>query len=121
MSGPVLAAVFISDVPEGLSSAAGMEATGRSVGYVFGVRGGIAVASGGAALVGYVALGSASRAVVAVITAVAAGSILTTVADTMIPEAFERTRTWTGVITSLGFLVAFAIEQVGARAGRVEP
>ena len=32
----------------------------------------------------------------------------------MIPEAFERTRTWTGVITSLGFLAAFAIEQVGA-------
>ncbi len=114
VNGPVLAAVFISNVPEGLSSAAGMKATGRSVGYVFGVWGGIAVASGGAALVGYVALGNASPTVVAIITAVAAGSILTMVADTMIPEAFGRTRTWTGVITSLGFLVAFAIEQVGA-------
>ena len=28
----------------------------------------------------------------------------------MIPEAFEETRTWTGLIASLGFLVAFAIE-----------
>src|SRR4051794_32325813 len=37
VSAPVLAAVFISNVPEGLSSAAGMKANGRSAGYVFGV------------------------------------------------------------------------------------
>jgi ZIP family zinc transporter len=29
----------------------------------------------------------------------------------MIPEAFERTRTWTGVIATVGFLLAFAIER----------
>jgi ZIP family zinc transporter len=114
VSVPVLAAVFISNVPEGLSSAAGMRAGGRSARYVFGVWGGIAVASGLAALVGYAALGSAPPAVVAVITAVAAGAILTMIADTMIPEAFERTRTWTGLITTAGFLVAFAIERLGA-------
>src|SRR3712207_4215608 len=114
VSAPVLAAVFISNVPEGLSSAAGMKANGRSAGYVFGVWGGIAVASGLSALVGYAALGSAPPGVVAVITAVAAGAILTMIADTMIPEAFERTRTWTGLITTLGFLVAFAIERLGA-------
>src|SRR4051794_33143467 len=49
----VLAAVFISNVPEGLSSAAGMKRAGRSAGYVFRVWGGIAIASGIAALVGY--------------------------------------------------------------------
>ncbi|MGY1622511.1 ZIP family metal transporter [Geodermatophilus sp. SYSU D00965] len=110
VSASVLAAVFISNVPEGLSSAAGMKANGRSARYVFGVWGGIAVASGLAALVGYAALGGAPPEAIAVITAVAAGAILTMIADTMIPEAFERTRTWTGVITTLGFLVAFAIE-----------
>ncbi|MGY1594737.1 ZIP family metal transporter [Geodermatophilus sp. SYSU D00708] len=110
VSASVLAAVFISNVPEGLSSAAGMKANGRSARYVFSVWGGIAVASGLAALVGYAALGGAPPEAIAVITAVAAGAILTMIADTMIPEAFERTRTWTGVITTLGFLVAFAIE-----------
>jgi zinc transporter, ZIP family len=109
VSASVLAAVFISNVPEGLSSAAGMKAGGRSARYVFGVWGGIAVISGLAALFGYAALGGAAPEVVAVITATAAGAILTMVADTMIPEAFEQTRTWTGVITTLGFLVAFAI------------
>jgi ZIP family zinc transporter len=29
----------------------------------------------------------------------------------MIPEAFAQTRTWTGVITTVGFLVAFAIDR----------
>jgi ZIP family zinc transporter len=108
----VLVAVFISNIPEGLSSAAGMKAGGRSARYVFGVWGGIAVVSGLAALVGYSALGDASPQAVAVITAVAAGAMLTMIADTMIPEAFERTRIWTGGIASLGFLVAFALELV---------
>jgi zinc transporter, ZIP family len=105
----VLAAVFISNVPEGLSSAAGMKRSGRSARYVFGVWGGIAVASGLAALLGYVLLDGAPPQVEAVITAVAAGAILTMIADTMIPEAFENTHAWTGLIAAVGFLTAFAI------------
>jgi zinc transporter, ZIP family len=111
VSASVLAAVFISNVPEGLSSAAGMKRSGRSAWYVFGVWIGIAVLSGLSALIGYAALGSAPPELVAVLTAVAAGAILTMVADTMIPEAFQKTILWTGVITTLGFLVAFAIER----------
>ena len=109
----VLAAVVISNVPEGLSSAAGMKRNGRSAAYVFGVWTTIAVVSAVAALLGYVALGGAPPELIAVITAVAAGAILTMLADTMIPEAFETTRTWTGLITTVGFLLAFAIDQLG--------
>jgi zinc transporter, ZIP family len=107
----VLAAVFISNVPEGLSSAAGMKAAGRSARYVFGVWGGIAVASGLAALIGYLTMQSATPELTAFITAVAAGAILTMIADTMIPEAFERAGVYTGLITTLGFLTAFAIDR----------
>jgi ZIP family zinc transporter len=108
---PVLAAVFISNVPEGLSSAAGMKRSGRSAAYVFGVWTTIAVLSGLSALIGYLALGGAPPELIAVITAVAAGAILTMIADTMIPEAFENAHLWTGLITTVGFLVAFAIER----------
>jgi ZIP family zinc transporter len=109
-----LAAVFISNVPEGMSSAAGMKSKGRSAAYVFGVWGSIAAVSAIAALVGALALDGAPPEAIAVITAVAAGAILTMIADTMIPEAFEETRTWTGVITTVGFLVAFAIDRAGS-------
>jgi len=107
----VLAAVFISNVPEGLSSAAGMRRAGRSARYVFGVWGGIALASGLSAMLGALLLDGAPDQLVAVITAVAAGAILAMVADTMVPEAFERTHLLTGLITALGFLAAFAVSR----------
>ena len=109
VSTSVLAAVFISNVPEGLSSAAGMKRSGRSARYVFGVWGGIAVISGVSALLGNLLLDDVSPQTEAVITAVAAGAILTMIADTMIPEAFERTHAWTGLITTHGFLAAIAL------------
>lgn len=113
VSPAVLVAIFISNVPEGLSSAAGMKQAGRGAAYVFGVWGGIALASGLAALVGYVTLDGVSPAVVATITAVAAGAILAMLADTMIPEAFEKAHVLTGLITALGFLTALAVHVAG--------
>lgn len=109
VSTTVVAAVFISNLPEGLSSAAGMKRAGRGPRYVFGVWGAIALLSGLAAAGGYLLLGAASPEAIAVITAVAGGAILTMISDTMIPEAFETAHAWTGVITSLGFLAAAAI------------
>ncbi|NTW39093.1 MAG: ZIP family zinc transporter, partial [Cellulomonadaceae bacterium] len=79
----------------------------------FGVWTMIAVASGVAAGVGYLALGGASPTTIAVITAVAAGAILTMIADTMIPEAFAQTHLLTGLVTSVGFLVAFVVSRMG--------
>jgi ZIP family zinc transporter len=90
-----------------------MKRSGRSARYVFGVWGGVAVASGLAGLLGCLLLQGASPEVVAAITALAAGAILTMVADTMIPEAFERTHMYAGLIATLGFLTAFVIGRAG--------
>ena len=109
----VLAAIAISNLPEGLSSAAGMKRAGRSARYVFGVWVGIAVISGVAAAVGALLLQDASATTIAVITSVAAGAILAMIADTMIPEAFERAHVFTGLVTSLGFLAALTIDRLG--------
>jgi zinc transporter, ZIP family len=108
-----VAAVFLSNVPEGLSSAAGMRRAGRSAGYVFGVWGGIALASGVASLVGNVVLAGADPELIAAVTGVAAGAILAMLADTMIPEAFEEAREYTGLITVAGFLAAFVLSKLG--------
>jgi ZIP family zinc transporter len=105
-------AIFLSNFPEGLSSAVGMRKAGRSLGYIFGVWGAIAVASGIAAAVGNVALAGASPQVIAATTTVAAGAILAMLADTMIPEAFASAHDYTGLITVIGFLVSFALSKV---------
>ncbi|GGL14316.1 ZIP family metal transporter [Mangrovihabitans endophyticus] len=104
-------AVFISNIPEGLSSAAGMRNAGRSSRYVFGLWGGIALISGLAAVAGYTVLGAAPAALLAGITALAGGAILAMIADTMIPEAFDQAHLLIGLITVAGFLTAFALSQ----------
>lgn len=109
-----VSAIFLSNVPEGLSSAAGMKKAGRSAAYIFGIWGAIAAASGVAALVGYTAFENVSGAVVAATTAVAAGAILAMLVDTMIPEAFDEARDFAGLITVAGFLAAFALSKMGA-------
>lgn len=106
-------AIFLSNLPEGLSSAAGMKKANRSAAYVFGVWAGIAAISGVAALLGYTIFSGFSKEIIAGTTAVAAGAILSMLADTMIPEAFEEARDFAGLITVLGFLAAFVLTKMG--------
>lgn len=108
-----VAAIFLSNIPEGLSSAAGMRKAKRSIGYVAAVWIGIAVISGIASLVGYSVFQHFSAEVVAATTAVAAGAILAMLADTMMPEAFEHAHDLAGLITVLGFLAAFVLSKLG--------
>jgi len=107
-------AIFLSNVPEGLSSAAGMKRAGRSALYVFGLWSGIALISGFAAFIGYAVFAAFSYEIIAATQAVAAGAILAMIADTMIPEAFERAHDYAGLITVAGFLAAFTLSKIGA-------
>jgi ZIP family zinc transporter len=107
-----VAAVFLSNIPEGLSSAAGMKQAGRSTTYIFGIWGSIALISGIAALLGYALFSHFSVEVIAATTAVAAGAILAMLTDTMIPEAFAQAHDFAGLITVLGFLAAFVLSKL---------
>ena len=103
----VVVAVFLSNVPESMSAAAGLRATWSS-GRIYALWGAVAVVSALAAAAGYALLGDASGNWVAAIQAFAAGAILTMLADTMMPEAFEAhgRSPFTGVVTTLGFAVS---------------
>jgi ZIP family zinc transporter len=69
-----VAAIFVSNVPEGLSSAAGMKNAGRTRMYVFGLFTIIAVFSGLASLAGYTLLQGVSPEAQAATTALAAAT-----------------------------------------------
>jgi ZIP family zinc transporter len=112
VSSVAVIAIFLSNLPEGLSSAAGMKKAGRSALYVFGVWGGIALISGISALLGYGVFSHFSNEVIAATTAVAAGAILAMLADTMIPEAFAEAHDFAGLITVVGFLAAFVLSKL---------
>jgi ZIP family zinc transporter len=106
-------AIFLSNLPEGLSSSAGMKKAGRGAVYTFGVWSGIALISGAASWAGFSVFSHFSQNVIAGTTAVAAGAILAMLSDTMIPEAFEYAHGFTGLITVAGFLTAFLIGKMG--------
>lgn len=111
VSAVTVAAVFLSNVPEGLSSAAGMKTAGHGARYIFGVWTGIAVASAIAAMVGNAALAGADPDLIAAVTAIAAGAILAMLVDTMIPEATENSHDYSGLIAVFGFLGAFMLSK----------
>lgn len=105
-------AVFLSNIPEGLSSSAGMKAEGRTLPFVLALWGAITITAGLASLIGYVAFDGVAPAVVAAVQATAAGAILAMVVDTMVPEAFEGTHDYAGMIAVAGFLAAFALSKM---------
>ncbi|WP_295795763.1 hypothetical protein [uncultured Microbacterium sp.] len=113
LSIPIVAAIAISNIPEGLSSTAAFKQDGSRGRTVALLWGGITAASVLAAVVGYLALQTAPPELIAIITSVAAGALLAMVANTMIPEAFERLHLLTGLWVTLGFLLAFVMHELG--------
>ena len=69
----------------------------------------VMVVSGLSALAGYALLDGASPHVIAFVLSFAGGAILTMLADTMMPEAFEHEGKLVGLVTTLGFALAFGI------------
>ena len=108
-----VAAVFLSTLPEGLSSAAGARAEGKTATYTFVLWAGIALACGLSSFAGYTLFDGASPQVLAAVQGVAAGAILAMIIDTMAPEAFEGTHDFAGLIAVFGFLTAFGLSKLG--------
>ncbi len=102
-------AIFLSNIPEALSSSVGMKAAGRSRRSVFGLWLGITAMSGVVSLIGYAVVSQFAPEWVALIQAIAGGALIALIADTMIPEAFAETHDLTGFIAAFGFLSGFAL------------
>ena len=107
-----LVAVFISNVPEALSSTSGLAASGWRSRVILGMWTLIALVSALASLAGFAVFQDSSPNTIAFVLAFAAGAILTMLADTMMPEAYEHGGKLVGVVTTLGFAVAFTIHQL---------
>jgi ZIP family zinc transporter len=105
----MIAAVFLSNLPEAIGATSGLKESGWRPGHLFGMWLGVAIVSGLAALFGYAAFDGASDEVVALVLAFAGGALLTMLVDTMVPESFELNGPVAGLLTTLGFGVAYAI------------
>jgi ZIP family zinc transporter len=107
-----LAAVFISNLPEAISSTSGLVSSGWAKSRILWMWVAIALISGVASLAGYALFQDSPPDTVAFVLAFAAGAILTMLAQTMMPEAYEHGGKLVGVVTTLGFAVAFTIHSL---------
>jgi ZIP family zinc transporter len=105
----VLAAVFLSNLPESIAATTGLRAGGWRPRRIMTLWLVVTLACAVAALAGYGLLEGASQGTVGFVNAFAAGAILTMLADTMMPEAYARGGRTVGLVTTLGFGLAFAI------------
>lgn len=109
VSAAFLVAVLLSNVPEAFAASTGLAQAGWASRRILGLWTGVAAVSGLAALVGFAVFDSASAGTIAFVLSFAGGAILTMLADTMMPEAFEHGGKLVGVVTTFGFALAFAI------------
>jgi ZIP family zinc transporter len=107
VSASFLAAVFASNLPEGLAGARDLRDEGRSPAWILGLWLAVVVASAVAAGLGFGLLGDMAPGPAAIVQAFAAGAILAMLADSLVPEAFEYGGIGVGLATVFGFSFAF--------------
>lgn len=108
----MLVAVFISNLPEAIGATSGLLKGGWRRLSILGMWALVVAVSGAASLMGYTLFANASPDVMAFTLAFSAGALLTMLADTMMPEAYKDAGQLAGIVTTLGFGVAFWISML---------
>jgi len=99
----LLAAIYVSNLPEGVGGATELEAAGRSRRQALRLWVAVSVACALATPVGYALMDITSDDFQGGINGFAAGALLVMLVDSMIPDATERSGRTTGLVTTLGF------------------
>ncbi len=108
----MLVAVFVSNIPEAIAATTGLIKGGWGKSSIVWLWSVVVFASASAAALGYVFLDGAGPSTLGFIYAFAAGAILTMLATSMIPEAYEKAGRAVGFVTVLGYAVAFGIDAI---------
>jgi ZIP family zinc transporter len=105
----LLAAIFASNLPEALVGSASMQAQGRSSRFIVGTWAGAAVLLALAVVVGAGPLSAADPTTISLPLAFAAGAVLASLADTLMPEAYEQGGPSVALSTTAGFILSFVL------------
>jgi ZIP family zinc transporter len=108
----VVAGFFLANIPESLSSSAGMYLAGRSHRYILSVWGAASMVTPVSAIVGSLLFADASPPALGILDAVSGGILLAMTVESMIPEAFDRSPLFSGTIAVLGFAAIAALAAV---------
>jgi ZIP family zinc transporter len=105
----LLAAIFVSNLPEALVGASSMRSQGRSTKRILGLWGACAVLLVAAVLIGAGPLSGADPEAISLPLAFAAGAVIASLADTLMPEAYEHGGPAVAMSTAAGFVLSFTL------------
>ncbi|MFP4431545.1 MAG: hypothetical protein ACLFPV_09870, partial [Spirochaetaceae bacterium] len=109
----LIAGLFLSNYPEALSSSAAMRSANHRFSTILLMWTSLLVITGLGAMAGNVFFVGASPSLFTVVEGLAAGAMLTMIAETMLPEAYHKGGSITGLSTLCGFLTALLFKTVG--------
>lgn len=107
----MLVAIVLSNLPEGMSSITGLRREGFSKRKIYWMWIIVAAVLTIIAVLSFVFLHDINLNTIGILEAFAAGAILAMLADTMMPEAYEEGGFLIGMLTVIGFLVAFILSR----------
>ena len=105
----LLVAIFSSNLPESLAGAVSMRRGGRPPAFAVSVWTMTAVVLSFAVVIGRAAARGLSAGQLAFAAAFAGGAVLASLADTLMPEAFEHGRPLNSFATTIGFFLSFLL------------
>ncbi|MFD1884207.1 ZIP family metal transporter [Paenibacillus wenxiniae] len=109
VSAVLVVSIFVSNIPEGLSSTVGMQQSGFSRKKIFWMWLAVLTISALASMLGYLFLEMLPKELKAGIGAFAGGGIIAMLCSTMAPEAYEEGGPIVGLIASMGLLAALVL------------
>jgi ZIP family zinc transporter len=110
----LLAAIFVSNLPEAIGASDAMRAAQRPRPTILRLWLGIAVILTLASGAGFAIADTASNELLAGINGFAAGALIVMLVDSMIPEATRQAGRTTGLVTTLGFAVAAGLSGIAS-------
>lgn len=109
---PLVVAIILSNLPEGMASSSGLRAAGWPKRRVYMMWALVVVVSGVAAAAGYALLDPEGGTAAARAQAFAGGALLAMVTTTMLPESYEQEGVLTGLLVVVGFAAAVALGEI---------
>lgn len=102
----LIAGLFLSNFPEAFSSSLGMREQNYSFTRILSMWTSLMLITGVGAWLGSIFFAGVGASAFSFLQGIAAGAMLTVIAETMLPEAYHRGGSITGISTLVGFLVA---------------
>ena len=113
VSAGLLAAIFVSNLPEAVGSASAMRESGRTRSEIMRLWTAVAAVCVAGCLAGFALADNVEGLAVGLVNGFAAGALIVMLVNALIPEAEHLGGPKTGLFTALGFAVAASLSGVG--------